>query len=73
MAWIFQGLYSGFILAFPSSDRHGVMGFFLRLALDYSKVLDLGDQENSKGWGGYDFLWESLNMCVEIGKFLKGR
>jgi len=51
LAWVLSGFDSGFSLAFPFLDSHGVMGFFISCALDFQKVLDLGEVVLGKSQG----------------------
>jgi len=51
VTWILSGFDSGFNLAFPFRDSHGVMGFFLSCALDFRKVLDPGEVVSRKSQG----------------------
>jgi len=44
----FVGFDSGFRVALPFLNIHGVMGFILGLALDCQKVLDLGEVVTGK-------------------------
>ena len=65
----FAGFDSGFSLALPFLDKHGVMGSFLVdiwIARRFW-IRVRWSQENPKGWCGDGFIRETLNWWVEIG------